>query len=97
MTDPLRRGEIPDVGADHKHIAMREIDKSQHAVNHRVPKRDQRVDRAERNAVDELLNELHRIRTWITRIKGDYADDLSDCVTAKFAAEPSELLNLLIA
>ena len=44
--------------AEHEDIAVREIDEAQHAINHRVAQRDQRVDRAEREAVDELLEKL---------------------------------------
>jgi hypothetical protein len=41
----------------HVHVAVREIDQAQHAVHHRVAERDQRVDRAEREAVDQLLED----------------------------------------
>ena len=50
----VEAGERPD----HEHVAVREVDEAQHAINHRVAQRDERVDRAEREAVDELLEEL---------------------------------------
>ena len=53
-----RVGEVvPGERAEHVDVAVREVDEAQHAVHHRVPERDQRVDGAEREAVDELLEE----------------------------------------
>ena len=40
---------------------MREIDEPQHAVNHRVPQRDQSIDRPEREAVEQLLEEFGQV------------------------------------
>ena len=39
---------------------MREVDQLQHAVDHRVAEGDERVDRAGREAIDEVLNELRK-------------------------------------
>ena len=39
-------------GADHVHVAVREVNQLQHAVNHCVAQRDERINRAERDAVD---------------------------------------------
>jgi hypothetical protein len=36
---------------------VREVNQAQDAVDHRVSERDERVDRADGQAVDELLNE----------------------------------------
>ena len=93
MTYPLRRGEISDVRADHKHIAVREINKSQHAIDHRIAERNQRVDRAERNAVDKLLKKLHlecRIplpddyETTKIRLNWGRSENVRFCGSAKF-------------
>ena len=46
-----------DVGADHEHLAVGEVDHEQHAVDHGVAERDQPVDRAERQAEHELLRQ----------------------------------------
>ena len=51
------REVIADVGAHHVDVAVREVDEAQDAVHHRVAERDQRVDRPERQAVDQLLEE----------------------------------------
>src|SRR6266536_3579018 len=37
---------------------MGEINKAQHAIHHRVAQGDERVDRTQRKAIDELLQEL---------------------------------------
>jgi hypothetical protein len=37
---------------------VREVDEAQDPVDHRVPDRDQRVNRADAQAVDDLLEEL---------------------------------------
>src|SRR5690606_7135809 len=48
-------------GADHDDVAVREIDEADDAVHHRVAQRDQRVDAAQRQAIDELLyKDVHR-------------------------------------
>ena len=44
--------------AHHVDVAVGEIDHADDAVDHRVADRDQPVDRAERDAVDELLDEI---------------------------------------
>ena len=49
------RHVISHIRTDHENIAMREINESQHAIDHRIPQRDQRVDRPERDAVYKLL------------------------------------------
>src|SRR5829696_6575047 len=46
-----------DIGADHEDLAMREIDHEEDAVNHGIAKREEPVDRAERDAKDELLRQ----------------------------------------
>ena len=48
---------VGDHRADHHHLAVREIDELDDPVDHRVAQRDDRVDAAERRAVDELLDE----------------------------------------
>ena len=49
--------------AEHVDVAVREVDEAQHAVHHRVAERDEGVDGAEREAVDELLEEgIHLVR-----------------------------------
>ena len=52
---------IADKGADHKNLGVGEIDKAQHAVNHRVAKRDEGVDGTEGEAVEELLEEFGHV------------------------------------
>jgi hypothetical protein len=37
---------------------MRKVDEPQHPINHRITKRDERVDGAEGKSVNELLEEL---------------------------------------
>ena len=57
-----------DEGADHVNLAMGEIDHADDAVDHRVADRDQAVDGAERQPVDQLLKEVFHIldtQTWI--------------------------------
>ena len=44
--------------ADHEDVAVGEIDHADDAVDHRVADGDQAVDRTERDAVDELLDEV---------------------------------------
>src|SRR5437763_378342 len=44
-----------DERADHEHVAMREIDHADDAVDHGVADGDQAVDRTQRDAVDKLL------------------------------------------
>ena len=49
--------EIAGEGAQHVDVAVREVDEAQHPVHHRVAERDEGVDRAERQPVDQLLEE----------------------------------------
>jgi hypothetical protein len=42
-------------GADHKHLAMGEVDQADDAVDHGVAQRDQGVHAAQHQAVDDLL------------------------------------------
>ena len=51
---------VAHVDADHHHVAVGEVDELQHAVDHRVAERDQRVDGAGGQAVDEVLEEVAR-------------------------------------
>jgi len=51
-------GIVADEGADHEDIGVGEINEAQHAVDHRVAERDERVDRPEGKAVEELLEEF---------------------------------------
>ena len=47
---------------DHEHVAMGEVHHADDAEHHRVADGDQAVDRAERDAVDELLEkDFHRV------------------------------------
>ncbi len=55
-----RREEIARISSKHIDVAVSEIDEAQHTVDHRVAKSDQGIDRAERNAVDELLYDLNQ-------------------------------------
>ena len=59
-----RVGEvIAGEGAQHVDVAMREVDQAQDPVDHRVAERDEGVDRAERQPVDQLLeNSVHASR-----------------------------------
>ena len=50
--------EESHVGAEHVDIAVSEIDEAHDAVHHGVAEGDERVDAAERYAVDDLLDEL---------------------------------------
>ena len=54
-----RDGEhaVADEGADHVDLAVGEVQELEDPVHHRVAKRDQRVHAAEREPVDQLLNE----------------------------------------
>ena len=47
-----------DKRADHENVAVGEIDHADDAIDHRVADRDQPVDRAERQAVDQLLQKI---------------------------------------
>ena len=56
--DQDQEGDQRDEAADHENIAMGEIDHADDAVDHRVADGDQAVDRAEHEAVDQLLGEI---------------------------------------
>ena len=45
-------------GAEHEYVAVREIDEPEDAIDHRVTERDEGENRAERQAVDELLEKF---------------------------------------
>ena len=47
-----------DEGRHHEHVAMGEVHHADDAEHHRVADGDQAVDRTERDAVDELLDEI---------------------------------------
>jgi len=47
-----------DKAADHEDVAMSKIDHADDAIDHGVADGDQAVDRAEYNAVDQLLGEI---------------------------------------
>jgi len=49
---------VADERADHEDVAVREVEELQDDVDERVAERDQRVDAAEREAVDGVLDEL---------------------------------------
>lgn len=42
----------------HEHFTVRKINKAQNPVNHRVTQSDERVNRTERYAINELLEEF---------------------------------------
>jgi hypothetical protein len=46
------------VAAEHQHLAVGEVDQPEDAEDHRQPDRDQGVDRAKAEGVDQLLGEL---------------------------------------
>ena len=62
---PARQAEAGERGddgparqrADHQHLAVGEVDQVDDPVDHRVAERDQRIDAAEHEAVDDLLDE----------------------------------------
>ena len=47
----------PQVRPQHVYLAVREVDKLQYAVHHRVPERDKGIYRAHRQAVNNLLQQ----------------------------------------
>ena len=58
------------VATDHEDIRMRKVDEAQHAVHHGVPEGDQRIDRAELEAIKQLLEEFrHADRAVDVRIR----------------------------
>jgi uncharacterized membrane protein len=50
-----RHGEIQRIAADHDEVAVRKVDESDNAVNHRIAERHERIDAAEAQPDDELL------------------------------------------
>src|SRR6266446_1563604 len=56
------RSEVePHKGADHEHIAVGKINEAQDAIDHGIAQRDQRINRTQCKAVDQLLKEFaHR-------------------------------------
>ena len=65
--------EVAGERAQHVDVAVREVDEAQHAVHHRVAEGDERVDGAEREAVDELLEK--RVH-WLAGIDRRLVDEL---------------------
>jgi hypothetical protein len=51
------QGEQADEGADHEDVEMGEINQFENAVDQGETKREQGVDGAEREAVDDLLDD----------------------------------------
>ena len=47
--------------ADHENIAMGEIDHADNAVDHRVANRDQAINHAQRQPVDQLLQRIRQV------------------------------------
>src|SRR5439155_5466156 len=72
-----------------EHVAMREVDQLDDAVDHRVPEGDKRVDRALRDAEDQDLGELagveHRLRR--QEDDGGAAEDVKAVVGQAHAPE----------
>ena len=58
----LRRQVKSAKRSDHEHVSVRKVDEPEDAIHHGVAERDQRVDRAQRQAVDELLKEFDQAR-----------------------------------
>ena len=59
--DQREKADQRDEAPNHEDVAMGEVDHADDAVDHRVADGDQAVDRAERDAVDELLEKIfHR-------------------------------------
>ena len=52
------KGDQGDEGRHHEYIAMGEVHHADDAEHHRIADGDQAVDRTERDAVDELLDEV---------------------------------------
>ena len=54
-----------DIGCDHGHLALREIDQAGRLVDHRKAHRDQAIDGADGEAGNQQLNEiLHQPSAW---------------------------------
>jgi len=49
---------VADERTDHEDVGMGEIDEPEHAINHRVAERDERVYGSEGEAVEKLLEEF---------------------------------------
>ncbi len=58
----MRSGIISDERPDHENVAMGEVDEAQHSVDHGVAERDKRIDAAEGNAVNDLLQQFAHAR-----------------------------------
>jgi hypothetical protein len=56
--DQDQESDQRDEAADHEDVAMSKIDHADDAVDHGVADGDQAIDRAEHNAVDQLLGEI---------------------------------------
>ena len=56
--DQDQKRDQRDEAADHEDVAMGEIDHADDAIDHGVADGDQAVDRAEHEAIDELLGEI---------------------------------------
>ena len=61
------RAYQPIIRADHEDVAVGEVDQLQHAVDHGVAEGDERVDRAQRDAVDDVLEKLRH--SWGARLR----------------------------
>ena len=59
------------VRADHEDVAVGEVDELQDAVDHRVAERDQGVDRPDRDAVHEVLEELGHAARQVRPVSGE--------------------------
>ena len=70
--------------ADHEDLAVREVDHAEHAVDHGVAERDQRVDRAARDAVDQDFGQgragTHRLSEDLSRFRSLTATLLRDAL-----------------
>ncbi len=63
----MRKNNQRHEGAEHEDIAMSKVDHADNAIDHRVADGDQAIDRAEREPVDHLLEEIfHREATHFT-------------------------------
>ena len=53
----MGHAEVADVGTDHVDVAVGEVDELDDAVDHGVAQGHQRINAAQRHAVDQLLKE----------------------------------------
>ncbi len=69
-----------DVAADHEQLAVREVDHEQDAVDDRVSEGDERVQAAQRDAVDDLLEQVvqSRAQARLQVVWSDAAPDDND-------------------